>query len=165
MPISLPHRRLAGDFEQAGRNGNWRRVGQLIDRNFDELAKLQVEQVATGTQETGTATPTTILSITIPEETTVGIELTVVARRTGGASGTAEDGAHYKRFLTYKNLAGTATQIGSTSSTHTAESQAGWDVTAAVTGDVVDIQVTGAANNSISWLAVARIISVNATFT
>jgi len=100
---------------------------------------------------TTNATPTTIHTITIPATTTVGFSGSIVARRTGGGAGVAEDGAFYTFDGVYKNVAGAATVIGSPIVTVVGEDQAGWDVTFNPTGATVEIQVTGAANNDISW--------------
>jgi hypothetical protein len=97
------------------------------------------------------ATVTTIATITIPTTTTVDVEATITARRTGGASGTAEDGASYMRSCAWKNVAGTATQIGSTATITTMEDQAGWDVTCSATAGTGLIQVTGASANNVTW--------------
>ena len=59
------------------------------------------------------ATPTAISSVTIPAATTVVIQVLVVARRVSGA-GSPEDGAGYMRMFTFKNIAGSAVQIGTT---------------------------------------------------
>lgn len=97
------------------------------------------------------ATVTTIHTVAIPTTTTIGLIAHVVARRTGGAAGTAEDGAFYIRAATFKNVAGTATQIGATTALHTNEDQAGWDLTFAVAAGNALIQVTGAVDNNIVW--------------
>lgn len=97
------------------------------------------------------ATVTTIQSITIPATTTVGINCTIVNRRTGGGSGTAEDGAYYEIKVALKNVAGTATEIAAETVTVIGESQAGWTVTAAPSSGNELIQVTGAAGNNITW--------------
>ena len=102
-------------------------------------------------------TQTTLATITIPTTTTVQVEATVVARRTGGSAGTAEDGAGYRMMATIKNVAGTATLIGAVTANHTAEDQAGWDATIDVTGATARIRVTGATNNNVSWVATYRI--------
>lgn len=119
----------------------------------------------TGTLEatvsTTDATVTTLLTFTIPATTTYAIRARVVARRTGGASGTAEDGAYYERSAAFKNVAGSATQIGSTASIATMEDQAGWDVTFDVTGATARIRVTGAANNNVDWSGRFEIIQVS----
>lgn len=97
------------------------------------------------------ATVTTIHTFTVPASTTVKLKADVVARRTGGSAGTAEDGAGYEFIGTYKNVAGTATLIGAVSATYTAESQAGWDATFTVSGANVLIRVTGAVDNNVTW--------------
>lgn len=163
MALRLPFRRLSDDFVRASRDNHWRSLGTLVDRNFEEIAK-QAEPgtLVTGSASTTSATATPVLSIEIPASTTVGLDVTVLARRTGGTAGTAEDGAHYRRHATYKNVAGTATIIGAVSSPHTAESQAGWDVTFVPSGSRVEVRVTGAANNNVAWEAHARVHKVTA---
>lgn len=106
------------------------------------------------------ATVTTLHTFTVPTSTTYMITAYVVARRTGGASGTAEDGAGYVVRGTYKNTAGTVAIIGAVSADYTAESQAGWDATLDTTGATVRIRVTGAASNSITWHSTAYIWQV-----
>ena len=163
MALRLPHRRLAEDFVRAHRDNHWRSLGNLVDRNFDEVAKqADPGTLVSGSVTTTDATVTTILSIEVPTSTTTGLDITVLARRTGGSAGAAEDGAHYKRHATYKNVAGTATIIGAVSSPHTAESQAGWDVTFVPSGNRVEVRVTGALNNTVAWEAHARVHKVTA---
>jgi hypothetical protein len=96
-------------------------------------------------------TQTTIHTEAIPTTTTVKCYAEVIARRTGGASGTAEDGAGYHIVGTYKNVAGTATLIGAVTALYTAESQAGWDATFTVSGGNMLVRVTGATNNNVTW--------------
>lgn len=97
------------------------------------------------------ATVTTLHTYAIPASTTVKVHVEIVARRTGGASGTAEDGAAYIIEGCYKNVAGTATIIGALATPFTAESQAGWDATITVTAGNILVRVTGAAANNITW--------------
>lgn len=97
------------------------------------------------------ATVTTLFSVAIPASTAIILKALVVGRRTGGSSGTAEDAAAYEITALYKNVAGTATAIGSPTITVIGESQAGWDVTLVVSSGDVQIRVTGAANNNVSW--------------
>lgn len=106
------------------------------------------------------ATTTTIATIAIPASTTVMIEARVVARRTGGASGTAEDGAGYIVTAVYKNVAGTATEIGETSVV-SSEDQAAWAVAFTPSGSNALIQVTGAASNNVTWHVTYRTYSVS----
>lgn len=114
--------------------------------NDDPTRKLVQNRVATTN-----ATVTTIETIAVPSSTTIFIEAYVVARRTGGVSGTAEDGAGYIVRGTYKNSGGTATVIGAVSAEFTAESQAGWDCTLTVSSGNVLLRVTGAAGNNVTW--------------
>lgn len=110
---------------------------------------------------TTNATVTTLHTFTIPASTTYMIEIKVQARRTGGVSGSAEDGAGYIRRATIKNVAGTATIIGSVQDDYTAEDQAAWDCTIDVTGATARARVTGAASNNITWHMTARTWAVS----
>lgn len=107
------------------------------------------------------ATVTNIHTFAIPASTTYAIELTIIARRTGGASGTAEDGASYKVYGTYKNVAGTATIIGTLTKSPVNEDQAAWDVTLTPSTSNVIAQVTGAAANNVTWHMTARVYLVS----
>lgn len=106
------------------------------------------------------ATVTTLHTFTVPASTTYYIHATVVARRTGGTGGTAEDGAGYEIIGTYKNVSGTATLIGAVSALYTAEDQAGWNATFDTTGATVRVRITGAADNNISWHMTARVYPI-----
>lgn len=109
------------------------------------------ESVFQNRAATTDATVTTLHTVTIPASTTMFIEAKVVARRTGGTAGTAEDGAAYIRRAAVKDVAGTATIIGAVQDGFTAEDQAGWDCTIDVTGTTARIRVTGALDNNITW--------------
>lgn len=110
-----------------------------------------VEQF-TATVNTTDATVTTLTTIAISASYTYLIDAIVVARRTGGASGTADDGASYHRRATYTTKAGTVTLMGSVQTIGTdAEDQAGWDVTLDISTTNVRARVTGAASNNITW--------------
>ena len=98
------------------------------------------------------ATVTTLTTLPLEDSSTYKIVADVVARRTGGASGAAGDGASYRIIGTFRRVsAGSATLIGSLTADHTAESQSGWDATLTVSGDDVLVRVTGAAGNSLTW--------------
>lgn len=103
------------------------------------------------TVSTTDATVTTIATIAVPATTTLTIEGTVSARRTGGSSGTAEDAAGYQVLATYKNVAGTATLVGAGSIIVVGEDQAGWDVTLSASAGNALIRVTGSSNNNVNW--------------
>jgi hypothetical protein len=106
------------------------------------------------------ATVTTLHTFTIAASTTYCIEVRVIARRTGGSSGTAEDGAVYRRVAAVKNVSGTATLIGTIQGDGPQEDQAAWDCTIDVTSNTARCRVTGAANNNITWHMTAHVWSV-----
>jgi hypothetical protein len=118
-------------------------------------------QQAIKTINTTDATQTTLHTIPITSGRTYFIESAIIARRTGGASGTADDGASYVRRATYTTKSGTVTLMGSVQTIGTdAEDQAGWDVTFAVSGANVLIRVTGASANNVTWTSDTAIKSV-----
>lgn len=140
---------------------------QAIDALNDRMRKLQSANGLTESSfrskarvNTTDATATLIETLTIPPSTSVLCVGYVVARRTGGAAGTAEDGAGYKLEFVAKNDAGTASLIAAATLTVIGESQAAWTVTATASGGTVLVKVTGAANNSISWRWSRRTFSV-----
>lgn len=106
-------------------------------------------------------TSTLLHSFTVAASTTVVIEATVLARRTGGVAGTAEDGAGYQMTGTYKNVAGVATAIGFTMLI-TQESQVGFTAALAptTTNTQVELRVVGVVNNNLTWHMTARFYSV-----
>ncbi|CAB4191725.1 hypothetical protein UFOVP1229_108 [uncultured Caudovirales phage] len=106
-------------------------------------------------------TVTTLATIPITSGRTYMIEARVAARRTGGSSGTAEDGASYCRRGTYTTKSGTVTLMGSVQTIGTdAEDQAGWDVTMTISSTNVLVRVTGATNNNVTWMGDIKIQSV-----
>jgi hypothetical protein len=117
-----------------------------VATNDDPTVSIYQNRVATTD-----ATVTTLHTVVIPASTTVLISGYVVSRRTGGAAGTAEDGAAYKIEAVYKNVAGTATVIGAPIITVIGESQAGWDVTLVPSAGNILIKVTGAVSNNVTW--------------
>ena len=98
----------------------------------------------------------TIRSFGCPARTTTLIEAVVTARRTGGSAGTAEDGGAYRIAAAFANIGGVATAIGSPAS-YSMESQAGWGIAFLASGANVLLQVTGAANNDVSWHLTATV--------
>lgn len=108
-----------------------------------------------GFVETTDATVTTLATLPLEDASTYHMIADVVARRTGGSSGTAGDGASYRIIGTFRRVsAGAATLIGSLTSDHAAESQAGWDATLSASGNDVLVRVTGASGNNVSWRAI-----------
>jgi len=108
-------------------------------------------RIKQGYVTTTNATPTTLLTIPINASRTYFLEARVGARRTSGSSGSAEDGAAYVVQGAYNTISGTVTVIGSVNAEYTAESQGAWNATLVISGSNVLVQVTGAANNNITW--------------
>jgi hypothetical protein len=110
------------------------------------------------TVNTTDSTVTTLQTIAIPTNTTVWIETTIVARRTGGTGGTAGDGAVYKRTSRYKNVAGTVTQF-SQQSDYTSEDVGGFNAILDFSSTNARVRVTGAVNNNITWQCFTQVMT------
>lgn len=124
---------------------------ESIATNDDPRESVFQQRVATTD-----ATVTTLHAITIPASTTVFVEARVVARRTGGYTGAAEDGATYILRASVKNMAGTATLIGAAEQTFVREDQGGWDAIIDVTAATARVRITGAVDNNITWHSTLR---------
>jgi hypothetical protein len=127
---------------------------------WSDEVRLAIGGTVVGRAVTTDATATTLLSLSLLPSRTTLIRAQVLARRTGGSGGSAEDGAAYLLAATYKMVAGTPTLIGSITSIHSAEDQAGWNATLDVSGGNVRLRVTGAANNNVSWNGKAHVESL-----
>jgi hypothetical protein len=112
-----------------------------------------IEDTLHGRIATTDATVTTLYTHTLVASTVYQIEAKVLAHRTGGTAGTAEDCACYKIAGLFKVVAGAAVQVGTTEVLYEKEDQAAWNATFDVTGLTVRIRVTGAPNNNITWHA------------
>lgn len=118
---------------------------QTTATNDDPNFKVYQNRVAT---TDGNAT--TIQTIAISASNSYLIEARVVGRRTGGVAGTADDGAAYIRRALVTTKTGTVT-VNATQDGLTQEDQAGWNATFAVSGTDILVQVTGAADNNVTW--------------
>ena len=111
--------------------------------------------------ETTDATSTVLSQVTLDDNRSYLVVAHVIARRTGGSSGTAGDSAGYvRRAVIGRVSAGSATIIGSVQDDFTVESQAAWDCTIAVNGNDMRVNITGAANNNVSWSAFVTLQSI-----
>lgn len=119
-------------------------------------------QIYQGRVATTDATVTTLLTLTIPSSTTYMVDAYVTARRTGGVSGAAEDGAGYIIRALVKNVAGTATLIGSSTTTLVGESTGTMDAVITVTGATALVRVTGVAATNFTWHCTADTYQTNA---
>lgn len=122
-------------------------------KRFAEDVQVCLGNTIQGRIVTTDATATTLAQVKLAASATYLIEARVVARRTGGAAGTADDGAAYVIRAAYQTAAGTVTLIGAVSQIFVAENQAAWNCTFDVSNPLVRVRVTGAANNNVSWAA------------
>lgn len=102
------------------------------------------------TASTTSATPAVISTIAVPRNATYVLQALIVARRTGGSSGSANDGAIYKLVGAFYNDAGTATLVID-GVEFTSEAQTTWGAAFGVSSGNATITVTGSANNNIDW--------------
>lgn len=119
-----------------------------------------IEEVQQDRLATTDATKTTLATITASTSTTTFVRATVVARRTGGTAGATGDGAAYliEAAFTYE---GTVKVITSPQQIFVRESQAAWNATLeAGTGKIL-LNVTGAADNNVTWHSTCRIYKVS----
>ena len=135
-----------------------------LQKLFDRLQAMEGYlsfKVTEGKVEVTDATTTTVLTLPLEDNKTSQVVVDAVARRTGGSAGSAGDGASYRLLGTfYRVSAGAATQIGSTTTAHSAEAQAAWALTLAVSGNDVLVRFAGAANNNVTVAALATLQTV-----
>lgn len=94
---------------------------------------------------------TTIKTVSVPTDSIVLVEATVLGRKTGGSgSGNVGDGAAYVRTAKIKNIGGTVT-IGDVEASYTDEDVKSWGIRIQVSGTNVNVQIAGSANNNVSW--------------
>jgi hypothetical protein len=140
------------------------RLAELLNTRMkaleSRLRALERSFTIDGRTETSDTTVTTLKAVAIPVSTTLMVSGHVIARRTGGSSGSAHDGAAYTVEFVAKNTAGTAALIGAEQITAW-ESQAAWAVTVMASGGNILIRVTGAANNNITWVWVGHTVGVD----
>lgn len=129
---------------------------QSTATNDDPARKIFQGRVATTD-----ATVTTVLTFTVAASTNTFLDAYVVARRTGGVSGAAEDGGAYRVTALVKNVAGTATLIGSATTTVIGESTGTMDCTITVTGATALVRVTGVGTTNFTWHCTCDAYSVS----
>lgn len=97
----------------------------------------------------------------IPTNSAVLAVAYVTARRTGGSAGTAGDCAAYELKGLFKDVAGTVSAVGTSTSTIIGESQVGWSCDlSAIFPPNVSILCTGATNNTIIWHVELKLMKV-----
>ena len=150
FPIPGP-RGLAGLAGLPGVPGSDGEDGQDAFSILQPPPNSQVGLSINGFVATTDATVTTIATIPVPSNYSMTVECLVTARRTGGSSGSTGDSSGFVLAAIVKNIAGTATVVGS-SLTFSAGDQMAWTVTASASGAKLLVQVAGAANNTIDWI-------------
>nr|QQV29724.1 putative T4-like proximal tail fiber protein [Kaumoebavirus] len=115
-----------------------------------------IEQVYQNKAQTTDATVTTLHTFAIPTSVTASMDITIVARRTGGSAGAAGDSAIFKLLAAYKNNAGTVTIVGGDVPEKRGAGDQAWDANLTISTTNVLVRVTGAVNNNISWVMTAR---------
>lgn len=121
------------------------------------LYSLQTQSKVTTTNASNTA----IFIVNIPLNQTVMITANVCAHRTGGSAGSANDSGFYQIFGAYKNNGGTLAGIGTPVYSHGGD-QAAWGISLTTSGTTAIVQVTGAANNNITWQGTLSTITAGA---
>ena len=156
------HAFLAGGIFSASQQATQASTAQVVQSlsstaTNDDPTEAVTQYRAATTDGVATAAAT----FTIATSTTTLIKCSVVARRTGGTAGAAEDSAAYDFAVVVKNTAGTVAEIAAETVTVFGESQAGWNVTAAPSGATEIISVTGATTNNVTWHLTCRTYAVN----
>jgi hypothetical protein len=96
------------------------------------------------------ATVTTLQTIPITANRTYFIKSVIIARRTGGTAGTADDGAAYEIATGYTTKAGTVTAIVVPTVLERADVGT-YDADFTISGTNVLVEVTGVVDTNITW--------------
>ncbi len=110
---------------------------------------------------TTNATPTTLATIPITASNTYLITTDVIARRTGGTAGTADDGKVWHLARGYVTLAGTVTDLGLIESGNGGVGGAtAWGIALNISSTNVLLQVSGATGVNVTWHAFYKVKKV-----
>ena len=153
MSISAPPRDLAGIPED-------QKIffTNLVNSNYDvwEALDKQTLTLNGAPVDTSDATTTTIYQTTIADETTCNVRAIIVGVQSGGGNR-----ASYELVGTFYRSGGGATQQGSTTVLHSAESNASWNAVLDADSNDVRVRVTGIAATDIRWQANLKITSLS----
>ena len=125
-----------------------------IQTQINNCAQQSISGFTQATVTTTTASTTTIATISTASNTTYGLNISVVARRTD--SGTQS--AYFVLNDAFRNNSGVLSQIGEDRLTIVDNNA--WTVTVTISGTNIIISVVGAASATISWLANYKTITV-----
>jgi hypothetical protein len=147
IQLNPPPLQVPGDLNQNKAQQNfWNTLLNTIYQLWNAVYGIRTQVTAQTTDNTVTA----IIRVPVREGTTVMIDCKIVARRTGGSSGSDGDSAFYNLTGAYKNVGGTLTGIG-TPVLQGGEDQSGWNVGFSNSGTEATVTVLGANNNEITW--------------
>lgn len=130
--------------------------GVLANNGSNLLSWRPAREAVSGTVTTTDATPTTLISLALDDNTVYLVEGYVVARRTDAA----DRAGYYRNVVAYREAAGAATLQGTVDTSFTRESDATWDSTIIVSGNNLILQVTGRAGRTIDWLGQLHFLKV-----
>lgn len=154
---------LGGEAVWGGINGNIEDQTDLQDAldakvpttspNFDNSMSINGERykVALGTCETLSETPNTLFTLATTTDSVKFLEVRIAAYRTGGTAGTPGDSAYYLLKARVKNVGDIVTIVDLVA--EESEDQEGWDATLEVGETSIQVVVTGAVDNNITWEA------------
>ncbi len=108
------------------------------------------------TVSTTDATLTTLATIPLLDDTVYTFEVIVAARRTDAA----DRGSYARRCSVFREATGVATLNGFVTSGLTRESDSAWNVSLAVSGNNLLVQVTGAGGQDVNWKSSYRLVAV-----
>jgi hypothetical protein len=98
------------------------------------------------------ATATALRTIPLADNFHYVIEATVLAHRTGGTAGATGASAYFARAVRAKRVSGGTASLGVVQEPVTDKDDATWNCTLVGSGNNVVVQVTGQANENITWL-------------
>jgi len=111
----------------------------------------------TDTVQTTTATTATISTIATATDTTYLLDVLIVARM---SNNTEDESAGYSLKATYRNVAGTVTQVG-TDDILSQEDSVQWKIETNISTTNVIVQVTGQTSKNVEWKCVYRTVSIS----
>ena len=141
-PLQVPGDFLTDKTKSSFFSGLINTIYQLWNATYALRSQVKIK--------TTDATVTGLVRIPIANDTTMMVTAHIVARRTGGTSGSNGDSAWYVLTGAYKNINGVLTGLG-VAYLLAGEDQAGWAVAFSTCWENIVVVVTGASGNNITW--------------
>lgn len=116
-------------------------AGQTL--GWDEVAEACVPPIASGKVRTTDATVTTLMTFAVATDTQRSVGIRVEARDLTNAERMV-----YEAIAVFKNVAGTVTQIDTTTEVKAVKDDASWAVTLVPSGEAVNVRVALDATNN-----------------